>query len=32
VLKRLLGLGGMLEGKPVERSEVARMVKEVLAQ
>lgn len=31
VLKKLLGPGGHLEGKPVERAEVARMVKEVLA-
>jgi hypothetical protein len=30
VLKKLLGPGGSLEGKPVERSEVARIVKEVL--
>ena len=30
VLKKLLGPGGRLDGKPVERSEVARIVKEVL--
>ena len=30
VLKRLLSPGGSLDGKPVERSEVARIVKEVL--
>ena len=30
VLKRLLGPGGSLDGKPVERAEVARIVKEVL--
>lgn len=30
VLKKLLGPGGHLDGKPVERSEVARIVKEVL--
>ena len=30
VLKRLLAPGGSLDGKPVERSEVARIVKEVL--
>lgn len=31
VMKTLLGPGGMLEGKPVEKKEVAAMVKEVLA-
>ncbi|KAK5167181.1 uncharacterized protein LTR77_007911 [Saxophila tyrrhenica] len=31
VLKKLLGAGGELEGKPVERAEVARIVKEALA-
>ena len=30
ILRRLLGPGGSLEGKPVERSEIARIVKEVL--
>lgn len=30
VLKKLLAPGGRLDGKPVERSEVARLVKEVL--
>lgn len=30
VLKRLLGPGGSLDGKPVEKSEVAKIVKEVL--
>lgn len=32
VLKKLLGAGGSLEGKNVDRSEVARIVKQVLAQ
>lgn len=32
VLKKLLGTGGSLEGKNVERSEVARVVKQVLGQ
>ena len=32
VLKKLLGAGGSLEGKNVERSEVARVVKQVLGQ
>ncbi|KAI9839286.1 MAG: hypothetical protein M1819_003281 [Sarea resinae] len=31
VLKRLVGPGGSLEGKPVERAEVARIVKEAVA-
>lgn len=31
VLKRLLAPGGDFEGKPVEKSEVAKVVKEVLA-
>lgn len=31
VLKKLLGPGGVLEGKPVERSEVARIVKQTLS-
>lgn len=30
VLKKVLGPGGNLEGKPVERSEVAKIVKQVL--
>lgn len=30
VLKKLLGPGGSLEGKPVDRSQVARIVKQVL--
>ncbi|KAH9824504.1 GatB/YqeY domain-containing protein [Teratosphaeria destructans] len=30
VLKRLLGPGGSLDGKPVEKSQVAKVVKEVL--
>lgn len=32
VLKKLLAPGGSLDGKPVEKSEVAKIVKEVLAQ
>ncbi|EME38427.1 hypothetical protein DOTSEDRAFT_75833 [Dothistroma septosporum NZE10] len=32
VLKKLMGAGGMLEGKPVDRSEVARAVKQALEQ
>lgn len=32
VLKKLLGSGGSLEGKPVDRSEVARLVKKALGQ
>ncbi|KAK4893602.1 hypothetical protein LTR27_008069 [Elasticomyces elasticus] len=32
VLKKLLGAGGSLEGKNVERSEVARVVKQMLGQ
>ncbi|KAF2774412.1 GatB/YqeY domain-containing protein [Teratosphaeria nubilosa] len=32
VLKRLLGPGGSLDGKPVEKSQVAKVVKEVLGQ
>jgi len=31
VLKRLVGPGGELDGKPVERAEVARLVKQALA-
>lgn len=31
VLKKLLGPGGSFEGKPVEKAEVAKVVKEVLA-
>lgn len=30
ILKRLLAPGGILDGKPVEKAEVARIVKEVL--
>ena len=30
ILKRLLAPGGILDGKPVDRAEVARIVKEVL--
>jgi uncharacterized protein YqeY len=30
VLKKVLGPGGSLEGKPVDRAEVARIVKQVL--
>lgn len=32
VLKKVLGPGGSLEGKPVDRSSVARVVKQVLGQ
>ncbi|KAF2159333.1 hypothetical protein M409DRAFT_30209 [Zasmidium cellare ATCC 36951] len=32
VLKKILGPGGSLEGKPVDRSEVARIVKQALGQ
>lgn len=32
VLKKLLGPGGSLEGKPVEKSEVARVVKEAVGK
>lgn len=32
VLKKILGPGGSLEGKPVDRSEVARVVKQILGQ
>jgi uncharacterized protein len=32
VLKKLLGPGGSLDGKSVERSEVAKVVKQILAQ
>jgi len=32
VLKKLLAPGGNLEGKPVEKSEVAKIVKELLGQ
>ena len=32
VLKRLLAPGGSLDGKPVERSEVARLVKNALSE
>ncbi|KAK6396926.1 hypothetical protein LTR65_007424 [Meristemomyces frigidus] len=32
VLKKLLAPGGSLDGKPVEKSQVAKAVKEVLAQ
>ncbi|KAI7095953.1 hypothetical protein KC365_g5408 [Hortaea werneckii] len=30
VMKKILGPGGALEGKPVEKSEVARLVKDIL--
>ncbi len=30
ILKRVIGPGGILDGKPVERAEVARIAKEVL--
>lgn len=30
LLKRVIGPGGVLDGKPVERAEVARIAKEVL--
>lgn len=32
VIKKLLGPGGSLDGKPVEKSEVAKLVKEALAR
>ncbi|KAM3420164.1 Altered inheritance of mitochondria protein 41 [Cercospora zeina] len=32
VLKKVLGPGGSLEGKPVDRAEVARIVKQILGQ
>lgn len=32
VLKQVIGPGGSLEGKPVDRAEVARIVKQVLGQ
>ena len=32
VLKKLLAPGGILDGKPVERSEVARIVKQAIGQ
>lgn len=32
VLKKVIGPGGSLEGKPVDRAEVARIVKQVLGQ
>ncbi|EME79221.1 uncharacterized protein MYCFIDRAFT_183666 [Pseudocercospora fijiensis CIRAD86] len=32
ILKKILGPGGSLEGKPVDRSEVARVVKQTLGQ
>lgn len=32
VLKKILGPGGSLEGKPVDRSEVAKIVKQTLGQ
>lgn len=32
VLKKLIGPGGSLEGKPVDRAEVARIVKQVMGQ
>lgn len=32
VMKRLLAPGGALDGKPVEKAEVAKMVKETLAR
>ncbi|KAI5366336.1 Putative aspartyl/glutamyl-tRNA amidotransferase subunit B, yqeY/Aim41 domain-containing protein [Septoria linicola] len=32
VLKKVLGPGGSLEGKPVDRAEVARVVKRILGQ